>query len=304
MLNKKNIRHSKIKNVGLLFELLARQITVDALEDRKSSVGAIIIKEFFSKDSELRKELDLYQKLIKSNFVSEMKAASYIDIIVEARRSLNHTKLRKEKYNIIRKISENFNIDSFFKSRVDSYATYASIYKLFEYNTLTESQYKNAHDLIECKFKIVEHLTRKTLKKEKVKSNISDILAKENMSIRLLTQKIIIDDFNKKFSNNLNESQKSLIRDYINGITSTNSFMDSVHKRIPIIVTEMKNLSKLIQDIPIRIKLIELSKGIDKLKNVKSINDDQFIALLKVYSLTEEIQLNLKKHNCGCKGQK
>jgi len=300
----KNIKHNKIKNVGLLFELLARQLTADVLEDKKSSVSATIIKEFFFKDSELRKELDLYQKLIKSNFVSEIKAANYVDIIVEARHTINHTKLRKEKYNIIRKISENFNIDSFFKSRIDNYATYASIYKLFEYSTLTESQYKNIHDLIDCKFKIVEHLTRKNVKKEKVKSNISnisDILAKENMSIRLLTQKIIIDDFNKNFSNKLNESQKMLIRNYINGITNTNSFMDSVYKCIPIIVTEMTNLSKLIQDIPIRIKLVELTKGIDRLKNAKSINDDQFIALLKVYSLIEEIQSNLKKHNCGCK---
>jgi len=295
----KNIKHNKIKNIGLLFELLVRQITSDALEDKKQSMSAQIIKEYFTKNSEIKKELDLYQKLIKSNFTSEAKASSYVDIIIEHHKGLNQSKLKREKYNIIKSILENYDKNNFFSSRIDNYPIYASIYKLFEYNTINESQYNNANDLIECKFKIVEHLTRKSIKQTAPQTKIADILSKENMSVRLLTQRIIIEDFNKYFSKKLNENQRSFIEDYINGITSTNSFMLSVKKRISEIVSDINKIIKIVNDIPIKIKLEELVVELSSIKDFKSLNDNQFIAILKSYELIEELKKNVKKYKCG-----
>ena len=40
-------RHSKYKNTGILFELLVRQVTADAMGDTNKSVAVKIIKEFF-----------------------------------------------------------------------------------------------------------------------------------------------------------------------------------------------------------------------------------------------------------------
>ena len=44
-----NIKHSKYKNSGILFELLVRQITADTL-DGKDSKARRILREFFCKN--------------------------------------------------------------------------------------------------------------------------------------------------------------------------------------------------------------------------------------------------------------
>ena len=44
----KNIKHSKIKNTGVLFELLVRQITTDTLNGVAKSPALKIVKEHFT----------------------------------------------------------------------------------------------------------------------------------------------------------------------------------------------------------------------------------------------------------------
>ena len=56
-------KHTKIRNTGLLYEFLLRQITVDTLNNRNSK-AVNIIKEKFSEKTELGKELALYNILL------------------------------------------------------------------------------------------------------------------------------------------------------------------------------------------------------------------------------------------------
>ena len=50
-------KHLKIKNTGILFELLTRQITADVLNGKDNSVAIKTMKNFFSESTELGKEL-------------------------------------------------------------------------------------------------------------------------------------------------------------------------------------------------------------------------------------------------------
>ena len=68
------IKHSKYKNTGLLFELLVRQITADALNGG-SSPSLNILKKSFAK-TELGKEYKLYEILFKN----KMFAASPLSL--------------------------------------------------------------------------------------------------------------------------------------------------------------------------------------------------------------------------------
>ena len=65
-------KHSKIKNTGILFELLVRQVASDTLSSDKSE-AIRIIKEYFSNKTQLGKELQLYQTIIKEkvNYVEK-----------------------------------------------------------------------------------------------------------------------------------------------------------------------------------------------------------------------------------------
>jgi hypothetical protein len=87
------IKHSKIKNTGLLFELLIRQITADTLSG-KSSPSIEILKKTFAK-TELGKEYKLYETLFKQKSITETKANIVINTVLEASKKLNRSKLRQ-----------------------------------------------------------------------------------------------------------------------------------------------------------------------------------------------------------------
>ena len=79
----KKLKHSKFKNTGILFELLVRQIATDTLNN-KDSKATDIIREHFGKNTELAKELKLYQSAIKESFDSEYKASEFLNIILKS----------------------------------------------------------------------------------------------------------------------------------------------------------------------------------------------------------------------------
>jgi len=66
--------HNKLKNVGVLFELLTRQITADTLSNVNKSPAINIMKEFFHKNSLLIKEYNLYKILQNQKYKSENRA--------------------------------------------------------------------------------------------------------------------------------------------------------------------------------------------------------------------------------------
>lgn len=290
----RRVKHSKIKNTYILFESLARQVTADVLDGKTSSKASRILKEYFNKNTELRKELDLYKVLLKQKYNSESKASNFVDLVVEQKKLLNTGKLRREKYNVIKHLKENFDVDSFFNCKIDKYAVIASIYKLFEYNNITES--KNPEDLIKAKFTIVDHIMMNInfdkVSKEEV---ILEKFKNQHKDIKILTNKIMIDKFNEKYSSKLNGNQKKLVREYINNIASTDSLKIYIHKQLPIITNQLKKLN--IPDEAIKIKVHEVANQINKIKKYKRVKDNHVVVLMKVYELIEEI----KKHDCDKK---
>ena len=61
-------KHNKLKNTGMLFEFLLRQVTVDVLNKNKTSEAVKIIKKRFNENTEVGKELGLYNLLLKKKF--------------------------------------------------------------------------------------------------------------------------------------------------------------------------------------------------------------------------------------------
>ena len=129
-----NIKYSKLKNTGVIFELLVRQITNDTLEGLKKSAAVNIIKEFFKKSTTLSKELQMYQFLQKEKFKSQDKADKLIEAVLTEHDKLNSTYLRRQKYNLIKEIKKNYNLETFLKTSISNYRLNASIYRLFESN--------------------------------------------------------------------------------------------------------------------------------------------------------------------------
>jgi hypothetical protein len=67
-----------------------------------------IIKKYFGKNTELAKELQLYNNLIKEQYKSEAYALEYIREVKDAHNKLNQSVLKRQRYNLVKEIRENF----------------------------------------------------------------------------------------------------------------------------------------------------------------------------------------------------
>ena len=103
----KKIKHSKYKNTGILFEMLVRQIAADTMNGQKTK-ALPILKRHFKIGTELGKELQLYHTIQEEEFKTETNAQKFLQACITARKSLNESALRRQKYNLIKEINDSF----------------------------------------------------------------------------------------------------------------------------------------------------------------------------------------------------
>jgi hypothetical protein len=290
----KKVKHSKFKNTGILFELLVRQITLEVLNGDTTEKAKHIVKEFFSSKTELNKEHRLYELLLREKYNSESRAEKFIDTINEAHNRINQSKLQREKYNLIKKINESFNMDDFLSSPITNYKVLASIYKIFEAKNMGDYDVK---DIFNSKITLIENITSKQsviVEKSDDAKKLVESYKKQDKDLRLLTYKILVESFNKKYSN-LDESQKELLKQFINNITNTTKFKEYVEKEIPSIVKELKVLHKSINDKVTKIKLAETVSVLNKTKIGKTVSDNHVSSLMISYELIKELKGKLNE---------
>ena len=281
----RKLKHSKIKNTGILFELLTRQITADVLAG-KSTKSVKIVKNYFNENTELGKELQLYQILSEKHYESENRASHLIEAVVKSRQKLNNSILRREKYNLIKEIKENYNATDFFNGRISNYRVLASIYNVFQSET-SQEEFKPDH-IVNSKFTVLEHITSKKVSDKEIKEKVLSEYTKKDKDLRLLAYQILVDKFNQKYKT-LNESQRSLLKHYINNISNTNSLRDSVDEESMKIKKELKTHIPKVKDDITKIKLTEAVNQIDNLTKGKVVNEKQVLTLMRYYELVKEI---------------
>ena len=288
----KKIKHSKVKNTGVLFELLVRQITLEVLNGDKTENAKNIVKEFFASGTELNKELRLYDLLLKEKYNSESKAEMFVDTVSQAHSKLNEGKLAKEKYNLIKQINEKFELEQFLSSPITNYKVLASIYKVFESK---KSENYDIKDVFNSKVTLIENIiARPSTKTNKIEdTKLIESYKQQDKDLRLLTYKILVETFNKKYTN-LDSNQKNLLKEYINNISNTSKFKDYLSVELPKIVAELKSIKTKIQDKVTTIKLSETISILEKMKMGKSITDGQVSSIMLSYELIKELKSKLK----------
>ena len=281
-----NIKHSKYKNTGILFELLVRQVTADTLNGGQSP-ALNIIKKYFVK-SELGKELKLYETLSKTNKVNEAKANILIQTIIESSKRLNRSSLRRQKYNLINEIKEHYDLDEFFKTKLTNYKPYAALYTLIEAEHTTDLT--NPTQLIDNKFTLLEHLSTPMIKEEKVKDEVLQEFQTYDKDVRLLTYKILLEKFNGKYSS-LYESQKEVLKEFITSVDSTPKLRTFYNTRIQQLKEELATISKTVTDKAVQIKLTEVLPLIVEVEKNQSIKNENIVDLLQYCELVEELKI-------------
>lgn len=280
----KKLKHSKIKNTGILFELLTRQITADVL-DGKDSKAVTIVKKYFNENTVLGKELQLYRLLSEKHYNSENKANELLDLVIKSRRKLSSSSIRNEKYNLIKEIKKSYQVQDFFGGRISNYKLLASISNVIQSETTNEDFQPD--QVLNSKFTILEHITNKNIS-GKVKDKVLKEYNKKDKDLRLLTYKILVDKFNKKYKN-LDESQKRLLKNYINNISNTNKMREFVDKEVSAVKTVLSKHLPKVKDKVTKIKLDEAVKQIGNLTKGRIIEEKQVLTLMRYYELVKEI---------------
>tara|TARA_B100000287_G_scaffold435112_1_gene501896 strand:- start:26517 stop:27341 length:825 start_codon:yes stop_codon:yes gene_type:complete len=194
------LNHNKKRNTAFLYEVLIKELTVSAINEnftRKNNT-INVIKEFFSKDRTLGKELAIYNSF---QDLENTDTQTVIKILAEAKKqyaSLDKRKIFSEQSRLINEINKKYGKDSW-NIFVSNFKDLATLNQILQ-------QKLGPRDQVLLEEKIVKRLTSN--------SNLSDG-AETIKNIDNLTVKKFIEKFNDQYTEKLNEGQKKLLGKYI-----------------------------------------------------------------------------------------
>lgn len=281
----KKSTHTKIKNTGILFELLTRQIAADTMCGIDNSPALNLVKLHFKKNSVLAKELMLYQTLLNERFSTAHKADYLINTVIKLHQGLDAKLLKEEKYILIREIKKHYDLAQFFKTSVNNYKICASIYRIFEGVTVSKLS-----EVVKSRYAIIENITKSTASKQNRKQEDSmGIYLKQDKDIRLLAYKLMLDKFNEKYMG-LSAKQKNILKEYINNISNTTALNEFLIAESEIIHGQIAKFITKVTDKVTVIKLNEVCNMLSKFKKVKTIKEEHVLSLLLYHELLKELK--------------
>jgi hypothetical protein len=279
------VKHSKYKNTGILFELLVRQITSDTLEG-KDSPAKDILKKYFVK-TELGREYKLYETLLKKTSLTETKANIVVSTLTDSSKSLNRGVIKRQKYNLINEIQNHYDLNKFFNHKLPNYKVYAAFYTLLE---ITNSQVSiNPEQTITNKVTILEHLTAAQIKKDALQDEVLNEIENSDRDVKFLTHKILMEKFNDKY-NDLNTHQKTILKEYINSVDNTSRLKEFYTDKINEIKFELTKLNKKTNNPATKIKINEIISLIQPPAKNAKLTDNDLVDLLQYCDLINELE--------------
>jgi hypothetical protein len=279
------VKHSKYKNTGILFELLVRQITTDTL-DGKDSPAKDILKKYFVK-TELGREYKLYETLLKKTTLTEAKANIVVSTLIDSSKTLNRGVLKRQKYNLINEIQKSYDLSTFFNHKLPNYKAYAAFYTLLEITYSTTLT--NPEQAISNKVTILEHLTAAQIKGNVVRDEVLEEIEKSDKDVKFLAYKILMEKFNNKYDD-LSINQKSILKEYINSVDNTPRLKEFYTNKINELRTELKNINKKTKNPVTKIKINEIISVINPPAKNAKVTDNDLVDLLQYCDLINELE--------------
>ena len=271
-------QHNKKRNVGIIYEQLLHRASA-ALVDNDAVTASkctSLIKKYYKPGTEIFKEFRLFQALINTTVKSD---ALGLRLIQEARRGVHifsPQQLEVEKSLLIRDINKTLDDPSFFNQPVKEYKLYATVQTLMNDWRLEEDA--NLGRLVDYETKLLEWM----MGAKDEKPSISELTTKD---VNSFTVKVMNEKFEKKWGDKLNESQKSLIRDYIHGKVDENT-LSSIKKRA------LRGLGRLRESTDNQ----TLMEKLDNVKNVieatdsSTLDDDGIVKFMQITHLYQELE--------------
>ena len=275
------VKHSKYKNTGLLFELLVRQITTDTL-DNNNSPAIKTLKKYFV-NTELGKEYKIYEQLGNFKNLSETKSELVISSLLEAASKLDRAQIKKQRYNLIKEIKKSYDVEKFFKAKVNNYKIYAALNNLIENQS---SKNITPEDTINNKMTLLEHLVKEPVKTKQ--DTLMEEYVEYPKDIRILTHRIMLEKFNEKYDS-FSSDQKAILKEVVTSIDNTSKLRDYYNTRVEEIKKDIVSKISEIEDKVLIIKLQEVIKYANPISKTKRVSNDDIVNLLQYSELLNNL---------------
>ena len=143
--------------------------------------------------------------------------------------------------------------------------------------------------MLQSRANIVEHVCR-TLDSVSHVDRVVEAFREEDKDLRILAYKVLVDKFNQKYSR-LSETQASILREYINNISNTESLRSKLQK---VVAEHLKSLSielKKVDDDVVKIKLKEVAKQLkNSVVGKRRIDEKKILNVLRLSELVVEVR--------------
>lgn len=280
------IKHSKFKNTGLIYELLVKQITSD-LVARKDSPAVNILRKYYTGKTPIAREFGIYKLVQESKNLTTVKADNLVNASLKAAKAINPVALKKQKYSLISEIKDNYDLEEFFSVPVAGYKTLAALYCLMEADRSTELI--DPEFIVNNKVTLLEHITYRQQSKDQVKDALIEEFSASEKDLRLLTFKILLEKFNNKYKDLLQE-QKNVLKQVI-ALGSTKKLRAFVNEEQKKLVGRLTGALTAVPKGIERIKLVEAIKLIGKpLEESEKVTDNHLVRILQSYELLDELK--------------
>ena len=273
------LKHNKKRNTAFLYEVLAKEVAkaIVAKDLKKKDSILALMKEFFSKGRVLRQELELYKLLGESHGADLYFAERLIQETKKEYDSLDKEKIFESQTRLIDLINKKFGKD-IYSNFVPNYRNLATISQIFG----TE---------IGVKHKV---LLERTIIQGIVSKPDEVVESKSMPHIDDLVYKKVVENFNAKYGEELNENQKALIGKYVtlfgdNSVEFKVYLNEELH-RLKEEVKKMTEAKDIKGDEEMQRKVALVSEKMESFKN-QPIDDRMIQQVLKVQALTREIVL-------------
>jgi len=268
------MKHNKKRNTAFLYKSLIKELTRAALNSDIESKNIItsILKEHFSADSILYKELILYRTLCETNNVNNDIAEK---ILVEVKRiyhSFDDDEIFNEQSKVIKKVNNDLS-KRIFSNFISNYKTLATISQMFDNRTPIKKRIIFEQSLINL-------MTSK--------SEIHPVMK----PIDNITYNLFIQKFNEKYDSSLNENQKMLLSRYVTLSPETavefKLFINDEINRLKEAIKEMQDKKEVLLDEDLSLKNKKIFGILESFKEQK-IDDFMIKQILKIQALAAEV---------------
>lgn len=265
------IKHNKIKNTGLIYQILVRKMIQQATNGKKPTAYNIF-NNFFSKDKALGKQLAIYNLLTNTKYENKDMASSLFEEALDLRMKIDDIRLDKQKYYCIKQIKKHYRIKPLFQTKVDNYKVYASIYKVFE--SLRYSEY-NPLTIVQSRHHVLDFMLRPLQEQSQVDSQDMKLFREQDYDVKEAALTLYVQKFNQKFAV-LNESQKQLLKKYTYTMTDNTQLDGYMNK-------EIDRLHQMFKDDDNE-KVQQIFENVDKIKSINNIQDKLY-SVLNLYEI-------------------